>query len=311
MKRYSLIFSGIVFFISCFYLYENRDQFFLFRSINILNILCLLFLILAFFFVTGYTFRLVVNLLNVELTLAETFGLSILTNFGNYLGPTSPGSIIKAVYLKAVKGLEYSKFTSVFFASAFLGVFMTGIFGVILFFSLKIAATKVSMILLAVCWAFVIVAIVPFVLHIPQITSQRRIAQMLKLALEGFDAIRNQKMGLMRIGISYVAQFALSAFIFQSAFYALGISVSYEQALAVGVYTTIVNFVSITPSNLGIQEAMIALIFSVLGQSFSVGVMGAALIRVVHLLITFSLTPIFTYLLFKRKGLSLAGLDKK
>ena len=133
-KTFQILSTIIVLCVSCIYFYLNRAQLVILQGLDLEDISILAFALFLFFCVSGYTFKLLVGLMDVELSVMETIGLSILTNFGNYLGPTRPGAALKAIYLKSSKGLPYARFASVLAANIFLAFFMTVIAGLVLLF---------------------------------------------------------------------------------------------------------------------------------------------------------------------------------
>jgi len=258
-----------------------------------------------FFNVTGYTFKLLVGLMGVSLSFVETLGLSILTNFGNYLAPTRPGAAIKAVYLKSSAGLAYSHFGAVLAANLFIGFFMTGLsgLGVLLFF--RDEKTQLVHLLFIICAGLTLVSIIPFFTWLPKFEPVGRLPKILHSALTGFKIIRAQKFKLFLICFSYLAQFLISGICFKLIFYALGIPVDFVQALVVGIFGSIANLFTITPNNLGVQEAVSGYLFTLSGLDFTSGVLGAGILRVIHIFIVFILAPLFFYLLVKKTKIRL------
>ena len=104
-KSIQIIFTVTILTISIIYLYNNRSQIKLLENIDTADVIILFALIFLYQWVNGYIFKALLTLIEVELSASETIGLSILTSFGNYLGPTRPGAVIKAVYLKSCKKL--------------------------------------------------------------------------------------------------------------------------------------------------------------------------------------------------------------
>ncbi len=306
VKNYLQMLITLLVLISCgVYLYANRSQLLILKDIQLFEIVLISSMMLAFFGISGYTFKLLVNLMNVQLSIIEMIGLTILTNFGNYLGPTRPGAALKAIYLKSTKGLAYTGFASVVAANIFLGLFMMGIVGTALLLGMRMNTVSVPPSLVFVCVGLILGSLAPFFFNIPRIKIQGRIAHLLQLALEGFIIIRSQKRKLVFICLTFLLQFGFSALQYQVIFSVLGKPISFLSALAIGVFTSVANLITITPNNIGIQEAVSAYLFTLTGFDFSTGVIGAGLIRVTHMLITFTLTPIFVHILFCKKHLNL------
>ncbi len=286
--------------ISMGYLYLKRDQLMVLQNASCVEILLLMTTTLLYFFVTGYTFKLLVGLLQIPLTMQETLGLSVITNFGNYLGPTSPGSALKAVYLKSRKGFEYTKFVSVFGANNFFGFFMMGVMGTVLYVWLKKIYPQAPVVLLFYSLALVIGCGLPIFLKIPSLKQKGRIAEIWQAVIEGYNDLFKQPQACWAIAVSYAMQFFVRAGIFWLAFQALHMPIPFVLSLAAAVYTSMFDFY-LTPNNLGIQEALGAYVLTFSSIEFSHAVMGLLLVRVVHLVTTLVLAPIFIHLLLKDK----------
>lgn len=312
MKRIAqIILVIVIMIIGITYLYVNRSQLAVLNKINPADIIILFLLIFLFFYITGYTFNLLVSLLGVKLSITEIMGLSILTNFVNYLGPIRPGAVFKAIYLKASRGFLYTRFASVLAANMFLSFIMTGGIGIILLLLMKKENIQTPLILFLACIGLVFGAVLPFTHKIPKLKKKNRISELLQSSLEGFEIIRSQKTKLFFICLTFIVQFLVAALVNIVVFHSVGVSITVLSALVIGVFASMANFFTITPNNLGVQEAVIAYLFAVTGFDFTIGVIGAGLIRVIHMIITFVFTPVFTHYLLKSANLSLGKILTK
>ncbi|MFT5350012.1 MAG: uncharacterized membrane protein YbhN (UPF0104 family), partial [Gammaproteobacteria bacterium] len=105
--------------------------------------------------------------------------------------------------------------------------------------------------------------------------------------------------------MSFLLQFVLAAFTIKIAYSSLGLSITLLSAMLIGVFTATANLFTITPNNIGIQELVIAYLVTIVGLDFANGIIGAGLMRIVHIVITLALTPIFSFFLLRRAGISL------
>jgi len=284
------------------YLWANSESLYVLGEIRSVDLAKLFLFTLLFFYVTGYTFARILSLLGIRLTNEEILGLSILTNFGNYLGPIRPGAAIKAVYLKKAKGVAYSSFASIFAANAFVAIFMMGGAGVGLLWILPPEDVDVPEYLQLVCVGLVCISMIPLYIKLPVLTSENRLVSILRNAVEGFHTIRSRKSGLAIISLTFLVQFVVAGLINQTVYIAIGAPITFLFAVAIGVFTSIANLFTITPNNLGVQEVVIAYIVTLAGYDFSTGLVGAALARAVHMAVTFALAPIFSHRLMKNLG---------
>jgi uncharacterized membrane protein YbhN (UPF0104 family) len=300
--------TATVLVLGAIYVYFEREELSPLFSLSCLDVFLLAVPILVFFILTGYTFSLLLSLLSIKLTMVELIGLTFLTNFCNYLAPTSPGAAIKAIYLKGQKGLSYSSFSAILAANSFLIFFMSGATGLILILFLWLQTNLAPHSLIAISALLLAFSLLPFVFRFRTIHYQGRVWAIINNALVGFQTIKSQKTKLVAIGVSILAQYFLSAWVLVLAYHSLGQPISFTLALIIGVFASISNFFTLTPNNLGIQEMVMAYLYSISGMSFSDGLMGAVLIRALHIILTFALSPVFIYFLLRSSSLSLGDI---
>ena len=302
--------SILLLIIGSIYIYYHRDNLQALKGVSTDNLVFLTLVTFSFFCATGLTFKLLVNVLNIKLNWTETVGLSILSNFTNYMIPGRPGAALKAVYLKSTKKLEFSKFTAILAANMFIALFMMGISGMLIIPLTTEIKSNAGLELLLVCMALVVVSVLPFVTKLPQIKLTNRKGKILRSALEGFQLIRSSKKELFLVCFSFILQFILAAVTIKIAYTSLGFPITLTSALIVGVFTAIANLFTITPNNIGIQEIVIGYLVSIVGLDFASGIIGAVLMRVIHIIITFGLTPLFVYLLLKDAGINVMSPEE-
>lgn len=298
----------VIFVLSIIYLYINRSQLTVLSSLNTFDVLLVALLTLVYIVITGYTFAMLVNLVNTRLSLFEAIALSFLTNFGNYLGPTRPGAAFKAIYLKATKDLPYSRFSAVLAANLFLLFFVSGVTGIVLLLFLWLQISHLPLSLIIICFVLIVVSIIPLVVHLPKVHSQGRLWQIINEARLGLESIRSEKRKLIAICGILLLQYILAALVMVVAYRAFGQTLSFTLALIIGVFITISNIFTITPNNFGIQEIIMAYLYTLTGLNFADGLLGAGLMRAVHILLTFGLGPIFIHFMLKSANLSLSAI---
>jgi uncharacterized membrane protein YbhN (UPF0104 family) len=289
------------------YLSTHKEQLSILEQLQWIDILSIFLLMFGFFFITGYTFQLLVSLMTVRLSLIEMLGLSFMTTLGNYLGPVRPGTVIKAIYLNSIKELSYTHYTAIFAANAFIVSFMIGLTGILLLL-LKSGDTT-PLILWFLCLGLIGGSLLPFVVTIPVISMKGKIVDLLKSTIEGFSIIRARKIKLVMICLTIVGQFILVGITTQVLYHALHVPLSLLDAMILAVFTSMSNLFTITPNNIGIQEAVVGYLFLVIGLDFTTGVIGAGVARVIHMAITFLITPLFMYFLLRNSGATFSNLS--
>lgn len=290
------------------YAWLNRSELVSLFTLQLSDVLIIAGILFLFFLSTGFTFYLLVSLLSVRLSLIEMIGLTFLSNFGNYLGPTRPGAAIKAIYLKGEKDLPYARFSAVLAANGFVLFFVSGMVGVLLLVALWAQSGILPGSLVAICLTLISGALLPLAFRFRQVSYRGRIWRHLNRATEGFEAIKSQREKLLAVCASVLLQYMITAWLMVFTYRTLGQPISLTAALIIGVFTSIANFLTITPNNLGIQEIVMAYLYTITGLDFSEGLLGASLMRAVHIILTFGLTPIFVHFMLKSANLSLAAI---
>ncbi|MGE0385024.1 MAG: lysylphosphatidylglycerol synthase domain-containing protein [Gammaproteobacteria bacterium] len=281
------------------YLWNHRSELDVLSQVGAAEIALVGLLLGAFFAATGYTFGLLVALTGTRLRPVEIAGLTLLTNFANYFGPTWPGAAAKAVYLKAEKRLAYGEFVAVLAANAFLVALVSGVAGLALVLAWRGYSGTLVLPLALASGAAALAGAAPLVLPFPDRPGQSRLPRPLAAAIDGFARLRSRRRQLAAVSASLLLQYAIAALLMLAAYDAIGRPLPFIAACMLAVFTSIANFFNVTPSNLGVQEMVMGYLATIAGASFAEGLLGAALIRALHALITFLGTPAAVYAMLR------------
>ena len=302
-KIYNIFFILVLIIAGVIYFKSNNDNLELLLKISYKQLLLLSFIIILFFYISGQLFNLTLQLYKYKLTFNETIGLSVIGNFGSYIAPIIPGagSLFKAIYLKKTKKIEFSIFSACFMASFLINLWVLGLIGLITLFYSQYNST--SFILIFICSCIIIFPIFLLFIKLPNIKKTNRILKFINSIFEAFKIIRNNKNKIIEISFWYFLQTLFAAIIFYYTFLFLGSTLTFFNSFFISVFLSLANTFSITPNGIGVQELIMAFIFMKTGYNFSVGLMGASIIRIIHIIVTFALTPIFYIILFKPYGI--------
>ncbi|NOZ11654.1 MAG: flippase-like domain-containing protein [Gammaproteobacteria bacterium] len=293
-----IVLSAFILCLGGWLLYKERMLFPDFKDINYI-FLGLLFLFQSlFFWTTGWTFALLTRLVGVRLCLFETYGLSIINTFGNYLGPFKPGAAIKAFYLKKKRNLPYTQFLSIMGANVFLGMTVTGGTAIVLIVILGNLRNHQDLIVLICSTALFLVGLVPFFLRKGPL-SRIKWPAFLESTKEGINIIFGNLTSVLLISLTYLVQILHTGIIFKVAFLAFGIEFPFYKAVFIAVFSSLSYVVAVTPNNIGIQETVSGLLALLVGADFIQGVAASSLVRVSHIAISFLLAPYFLGKLFE------------
>jgi len=251
------------------------------------------------------------GLAKIRLSFLEMVTMSFLTTMVNYLGPASPGAAAKGLYLKVSHQLPFSQFAAVLAVNSFIVMLTTGTVAHLLLLILWFKEGIFSPGLTLAATIIVLIGIAPWLIPLPTLLHNGRIASIYNRALHGFKTIHSQHAKIAAVCASLLVQFAVSGTLMWTIFTTLGSPISPLSAVIIGVFTAMANFFSITPSNFGIQELVIAYLSTTTGTDFNTGLLGAALLRAIHLTLTFGVTPFLLFFTLKRAGLALNQIIPK
>lgn len=265
-------------------------------------------LLAAVFFqlsLNGLITRACVSCFNIDLSLREWLGLAIITSMGNYLAPFRGGMAGKAVYLKKKHGFSYSEFLATVAASLMI-IMLEGSLGGVLAVIIIYVNSGVLHIYLGLPLLAAALAIL-FLLtdngledRLLRLSSEHKWVTGLKNGISGWRALKKNKGVIKKIAaLGLVNYFLITAQIFFSA-QALSLEINFLSAWFMAVFAGFTLLLSLTPANIGINEAVIGSIAGITGTGFNPGVLLASLIRLAGILIVFTLGPLCSYLLLIR-----------
>lgn len=306
-QKYKNLITIVILLLAVWFVSINLEEFSTLKNIRSTDVCGISVVLLVFFAASGMTFSLLVNLVDTHLSNLEIVALSFLTNMVNYLAPLRPGAAVKAMYLKSAKGLNYSRFSSVFAANAFLVLATTSCVGLILLGLNWYVYHFLPWELLAVSLALFLLSMSPFAVKNfswIKLKGEGKFANTINNAVIGFEKIRDQRAGVLLVCGSIVFQFLVSGLLMVLVYGSIGIDLTYQMALMLGVFTALANFFTVTPNNVGVQEAVMGYLVMIMGQDFNQGVVGASILRVLHLALTFSLGSLLVQRMMVKAELS-------
>jgi len=311
LQRHRNLITIAILTLAIWYVSTNLGEFSILNNIRGRDIVRISGLLLIFFITTGITFSLLINLVGIRLSKLEVVALSFLTNMVNYLAPLRPGAAVKAIYLKSVKGLDYSRFSSVFAANAFLVLATTSSVAVIILGLNWYVYDLFTWELLIVSLTLFIISMSPFVVRNfswIKFEGEDKLSNTINNAVNGFEQIREQKTRIFLVCGSIVFQFLISGLLMIQVYASIGIDLSFQMALMLGVFTALANLFTVTPNNIGVQEAVMGYLLMVVGEDFNQGVVGATILRAVHVGLTFSLGSLLVQRILVKANISFKNM---
>ncbi len=249
----------------------------------------------------GLEFKALMEYYKIRLNFVEWFGLSVLSNLGNYIAPMRAGFLLKAVYLKKKFGFSYASFTTTFFAAHLASFLVFGLFGLAVL-GLTIGFEQSSFGLFfglvtiggLVAWWFPKIEL-PF--SFPAIIQ--KIWDKLMTAQKEWHEMRRDKSTIFRLALINLATVILTSARIYAGFLIFGVDIGAVNATVLSVIYVLTSLIPITPSGLGFREAGIVIAARAVGIDDQIALVVSLLDRIVVICIVFVLGAAFSFLLSK------------
>jgi len=209
---------------------------------------------------------------------------------------------VKAVYLKHKHKFSYSDYIASVAGLFVINFFVGSLLGLI---SLYLIYQKFNIFngFVALIFAVFLVSMLSIIVFSPKFkeTKHNFINKFIKV-LNGWNTIRKNKKIVAISLIIIIAQILIGCIGTMISFHVFGINLDFSKALFLNTIAMLSILIQITPSGLGINEAIAVFSGLVIGitpaQSLSVAILG----RIVSVMLIFTLGPIYSYILLKHNA---------
>jgi hypothetical protein len=264
-----------------YYLYVNFDKYLELVKISGTGVILLFLLSLAFPILNSIQNTYLYRGLGISnFSHLDGFLITSASTLANQL-PIPGGIISKGYYLKRVHKLSYTKFTSSTFAIYFCFLAVNGLMGIgaLVFWAFE-SSQAIPLTLLA---AFVgmFASLLVFWLPLEKIKMPQKIHNLYIQAVEGWMMIGRNPGLLFRLTVLQIMLVLLLSVRYMIAFGMLSQKITLSQALLFSCASILTQLVSIVPGGLGVREAIVALVATVLGFDTGVSVVAVGLDRLV------------------------------
>jgi len=281
-----------------YYLYLNADQYVQVLNISIPMVITLLALSLIQAFLNGLINVYMFRILDANLSQREGFLLAATSTLANQL-PISGGILTKGFYLKYKYNLSYTKYFSATLALFVCSIAVYGLLGLaILLYWLLFDKIHVSP-LLFIGFGAMSASLFIFLLPLNSIKIPNSILKWVQQALEGWMLIvKNPALVFKLLGIQ-TATMLLVAIRYWLAFHMVSQNVTISQVILFASASVLTQLVSFAPGGLGLREAIVSGIASLLGFKVGISVLAIGLDRLVSTVLIVILGWVSTILLGK------------
>lgn len=271
IRKYQKVALGILvigLFVGYFLL--NRSDFTALSNVNPWYLFLVGLGYVAIVITNGIMMRLLAAPFNVRLGVYESTRVSLLGSLGNFFASSGAGVGVRALYLKKNHNLAYKDYLATLYGNYLLIFIVNAVAGLL---SLLLTGDKGGMLYwLATAFFCALLAtasvlcFVPLKLKVgPSLAG--KVSKMLNSMTQGWQLVARNKQvfkGLMAVA---VGQLVITIGIIYLQVQALGLSVSFAGLIFLAVLTALSVFVSLTPANVGIKEAVYLLSASIVGLS--------------------------------------------
>jgi uncharacterized protein (TIRG00374 family) len=296
---YSLLIILLAFFV--YYIKNHLSDFTALKLINPLWLIPLFVLFLFNSWTNGLIVKYLAEPFKIKLSFKEHFGLSIITSFYNMITPFRGGLAAKAVYLKQKHNFKYTDYLATVAGLYVINFFIGSVIGLI---GLWIIYAKYQIFnwvvfLIFIGFAIPLLGIIIFSPHFPE-TKYKWLNQFIRV-MNGWNIIRKNKKIIALSSIVIIIQILVSSLSTLISYSLFDVHLSFVKALFLTSIGTLSILIQITPSGLGINEAIAIFSGLIIGITPAQALIVSILGRIIGMVTIFILGPIFSYILLKHK----------
>ncbi len=258
------------------YLYANRAELGRLLTLDAPTILWMLVLAVGACTLNAVYHKLILDTYHVPLSPVDWLGVVFVANAMGYVVPMRADLVFSATYYKRTKGLEYVKSASMaagnivfsilfaliqLFAALLLTGVMQGVWPWSLWLIWLVGALGTAAFLVMALW---------FRNRLPAFLGRIGIVRRI---VDGFCDLLTDRRLLGRLLVCLIANNILHLLLFMACFRGVGMQVTLYQALFYNSLSRMMSLVAIVPGNIGIQQAVMGVGGSLMGDVFEQGVM--------------------------------------
>lgn len=291
----------IVFFIwLVVFIINNTEDFEKILSLRWYFILVMICFYIIFLLINGYIFKLIISRLGSTISIKEGFFLAIITTFFNFLAPFKGGHLARAVYLKKKYSFSYTNFMASLVGNYLILFFVISLLVLlsVLFLYLKY---QIFNFVFTVVFMAIFLGIIIFALFTPkEFSSQNWLVNKLNDIIRGWNLLKTDHKMLFKLCLAALLYSLVGAVFMFFSFQSIGVSLVFIVVLYLYLITRVSFVFSITPSSLGIHEALMVITAAVVNVSASDTLLVAMINRGVSFLTVVILMGIFSWFIFRK-----------
>jgi len=286
------------------YLYRQRDLFDTLKTLDLRSLVIVMALGAVTTFNYGGRFKIGSNVFGVPVSYWQALGLAATNTMLNYAIPLKGGMIMRAAYMKQRFELSYTDYGALLASSQLIAVAAGGLIGLAAC-AIALAATGVGSLLLVGAFTASIMASVVAYLIAEKADLSRfvspRLGERLQAFSSGFTRWRSHPLAVAKFVGSLAVTVLATSIRLYVVFRAVGVQAPLALLLVIGAATSISSALSLTPGNLGIREAVIALSASMLSVDGRVALLVSLIDRAAGIVVMLAMGLGFSHTLTQRR----------
>ncbi len=205
----------------------------------------------------------------------ESTYVALISSVGNFFAPAGAGFAFRAAYLKKKHNFQYSDYIATLYGNYIIVFLVNSLFALLALYLLRSKSSSVFVTLVLVFGGIFCVSLLLSLVRIPSKLLERdmrnkyvgKFAKILLQMLEGWNGIVANRKLMAKLTLLIAFNFVLSLLVAKLEVVALHLTISFPALLLFTVLGSLSLFVSVTPANLGVKEAIYLFSSSVIGFS--------------------------------------------
>ena len=273
-----------------YYLWENWDTFYATFDASWSQIMGLVSCIIMTWLINCLQSFLLYRHAGINVKFWENFIIQMAAIMGNYL-PLRLGSLIRMRYFKKVYGLEYIKFVGVAGIRILIILLYCTVLSSIGLIGLKLPQYVFVWILLGILNTLIVIIIGSRLIKLSYRIDLKNkfIKTKIYEFFSAFEIIRSRPILFCQMSGLVMMQFATLAYRLSISFDIINVELSPWVLLILAPTTSLIQFLILTPGNLGLREWVIGVLSYLSGYNFSSGIFAGSVDRAILMMCTFIL----------------------
>ena len=273
------------------YFMMHREDFQLLSSFSAPAITVLVLLEVLMILCFGLQMKMLTDHYDLGLTFAQCFGLARITSLANLMFGFAAGASVKAVYLKRSHNLKYSSFIAATGIAGIIKLMIGALFATVLL--LMLGETASFLLALAAAISAATLLFLGLAHKIPQ--NFFSFWGVLNDIVTEWRPIRHDRKMILQLVLLSILLFIIYSLEIYFAFAAFGINASFSASAVITAFDNLAGAVKVIPGNVGIKEAIFAMISTIYGIGINEGVHAAVLHRVIRAAVSLVVGSGFAY----------------